>query len=245
LKSDLNSEILPIPYSDEQFGDKLLTMNMAGRKSNCSVRNHKISFSKNDMTIDRQFICYGAMASYQRGDFKNAGADEQLKQMNESVAKEFEVSTKVSNLNFTGLDNLTDSVIVSYKVDVKNAMQDVAGMKILRLPWTDTNSLDIVAAEDRKFPFEYWSYQTEDKTTEKMVIELQQGKKLVEVPQNLKFDCPTATYSLKFDTNTPGKVIVTRYFERKSDQIATKDYPAFREFMNNVSEADSKQYAFK
>ena len=245
LKVDLNSEILPIPYSDEQFGDKLLTLEMPARKSNCSVRNHKISFTKNDMTIERQLICYGAMASYQRSDFKNIGADEQLKQMNEAVAKEFEVSTKVSNLNFRELDNLADSVVVNYKVDVKNAMQDVAGMKILRLPWTDTNSLDIVAAEDRKFPFEYWSYQTEDKTTEKMVIELQQGKKLVEVPQNMNFDCPTATYSLKFDTNTPGKVIVTRHFERKADQITTKDYPAFREFLNKVSEADSKQYAIK
>ncbi len=245
LKADLNSEILPIPYSDEQFGDKLLTLDMPARKSNCSVRNHKISFTKNDMTIERQLICYGAMASYQRSDFKNIGADEQLKQMNEAVAKEFEVSTKVSNLNFRELDNLADSVVVNYKVNVKNALQDVAGMKILRLPWTDTNSLDIVAAEDRKFPLEYWSYQTEDKTTEKMVIELQQGKKLVEVPQNMNFDCPTATYSLKFDTNTPGKVIVTRHFERKADQITTKDYPAFRDFLNKVSEADSKQYAIK
>ena len=245
LKSDLSAQILPIPFAAETFGDKLLSMNMPDRQPNTSVRNHKINFTKNDMTIYRDQVCYGAMASYQRGDFKNVGADEQLKKINESVAKEFDVATKVSNLNFTQLDNLSDSVTVAYKVDVKNAMQDVAGMKIFRLPWTDTNSLDIVSAETRKYPMEYWSYQTEDKTTEKMTVEIPQGKKLAEVPQNQKFDCPAASYQLTFDTTVPGKLKVTRYFERKSDHISIQDYAAFREFLNNVSEWDSKQYAFK
>ncbi|HLP05459.1 MAG TPA: DUF3857 domain-containing protein [Paludibacter sp.] len=245
LKEDLNSEILPIAASDEPTISKLQRLDMPGRTLNGSERNYKISFSNNDMSIDRQFVCYGAMASYQRGDYKNIGADEQLKQMTKSVAKEFDVATKVSNLMFTNLDNLADSVTVSYKVDVKNAVQDVAGMKILRLPWTDVNSLDIVAAEDRKFPFEYWGYQTEDKTTERMVIELQQGRKLAEIPQNLKFECSIASYSLKFETNVPGKLVVTRHFERKADQITPQDYASFRDFLNKVCEADSKQYAFK
>ena len=245
LKDDLNSQILPIPFADEQSGNKLLTMNMPERQSNSSIRNHKIAFSKNDMTIERQLICFGAMASYKRRDYKYTGIEEQLKDINESVAKDFEASTKVSNLNFSELDNLADSVIVNYKIDVKNAIQDVAGMKIFRLPWSDINSLDIVTAEDRKFPMEYWTYQTEDHTTEKMIIELPQGKKLMEVPQNQKFDCPSASYSLTFDTKTPGKLFVTRYFERKGDQITTKDYAAFREFLNNVCECDNKQYALK
>jgi tetratricopeptide (TPR) repeat protein len=245
LKSDLNAQILPIPFAAEPFGDKLLSMNMPNRQPNISIRTHKISFSKNDMTIYRDQVYYGAMASYQRGDFKNVGADEQLKKINESVAKEFDVATKVSNLNLTQLDNLADSVTVAYKVEVKNAMQDVAGMKIFRLPWTDTNSLDIVASETRKYPMEYWSYQTEDKTTEKMTIEIPQGKKLAEIPQNQKFDCTAASYQLIFDVSVPGKLKVTRNFERKSDYISIQDYAAFREFLNNVSEWDSKQYAFK
>ncbi|MDD5184551.1 MAG: DUF3857 domain-containing protein [Paludibacter sp.] len=245
LNQDLNSEILPIPFDNEQIGSKLENFELTDRISNSSVRQHKINFSKNDMTINRQFSYYGAMASYQRNDYKNVGADEQLKKKNESIAKTFDVATKVTNLNFTGLDNLSDSVCTSYKIEVKNALQDVAGMKIFRLPWSDTNSLDIVSAEERKYPFEFWSYQSEDKTTEKIVLELPEGKKFAEEPQNQKFDCPVASYSLTFDTKTPGKVIIIRYFERKEDQINTKDYSSFREFLNNVSESDNKQYAFK
>jgi tetratricopeptide (TPR) repeat protein len=245
LSDDLNSEILPIPYTDEQISDKLLNLEIKERIPNSSIRNHRISFSKNDMIINREFLYYGSVASDERGTFKNIGADEQLKKESESVAKTFDVSSKVSNLNFTGLDNLTDSVKMSYKVEVKNALQDVAGMKIFRLPWSDINSLSLVSEEDRKLPLEYWIYQNEDKTNEEIIIELSQDKKLAEIPENKQFDCSVASYSMTFDTKTPGKVIVNRHFVRKADQISTKDYAAFHDFLNKVSESDSKQYAIK
>jgi len=245
LKQDLNSEILPIANDDQKIGDKLMKLDMVGRTTNGSIRTHKISFTKNDMNINRQYIYYGAMASYERNEFKNTGSDERLKKKSEAVAKSFETPTKVTDLQFSKLDDLTDSVTDGYKVEVKNAVQDVAGMKIFSLPWSDTNSLSIVSSETREYPFEFWSYQSEDKTIEKIIIELPQGKTLAEVPQNLQFDCTAASYILTYDTRTPGKVFVTRSFIRKSDQISIKDYPAFREFMNKISEADNKKYAFK
>lgn len=246
LSSDLHAEILPIPFTaDAAFGDKLLSMDMPGRMLNTSSRNHMISFNKNDMIINRKITNRAAVAASMRSNYKNLGEEEQLKNMNESVAKEFDIASKVSNLAFTGLNSLADSVEVSYRIDLKSALQDVAGMKIFSLPWSDKNSLNIVAAEDRKYPMEYWSYQTEDKTTEKIVMELPAGKKLAELPKNVKLECANAVYSLTFDVRTPGKMIVTRYFERKTDQISTGEYAAFRNFLNSVGEADNKQYALK
>ena len=245
LKEDLNAEILPIPFDDKMVSDQILALDMPQRISNNSMRIHKISFNNNDLIIDRNFTYYGAMASYQRSDYKNVGADEQLKKKSEAVAKQFKVSTKMTQLSFTALDNLADSVSVSYKLEVKNGVQEVAGMKIFALPWSDINSLDIVNLESRTMPLEFWAYQVEDVTTEKIILELPQGKKMAEVPQNVKLECPTAIYSLEFDTKTPGKVVILRKFIRKQDQVKTEDYVAFREFMNKVSETDNKQFAFK
>ena len=245
IKEDLNAQILPIPFGTEKTDDKLIRLEMPERMLNSSVRKQLVSFAKNDMLIDRKQQFYGSIASYQRAEFKNVGAEEQLKNMNEAVASNFDVSVKVTDLGFDNLENLADSMSVAYKVEVKNAVQDVAGMKIFKFPWTDTNSLDIVAAEKREFPMDYWAYQTEDRTKEILTIELPQGKKMVEAPQNVKLECPSALYSLVFDTKIPGKLVVTRYFERKQDQIAISDYASFRDFLNKVSENDNKQYAFK
>jgi hypothetical protein len=127
---------------------------------------------------------------------------------------------------------------------VKNALQDVAGMKIFRLPWTDKNSLKIVSTETRVYPLEYWKYQVEDNTTEILNVELPQGRKLVETPQNIRYECPSAVYTLNF-TLTKNGFAVTRHFQRLQDSISTSDYTAFRDFLNKVSESDNKSYAVK
>lgn len=246
LKEDLKAQILPIPFGDDNTtGSQLIRMQMADRISNSSARKQTIRFDNNNMQISRNIVYYGAMASYQRSDYKNVGADEQLKNMNQAVAGEFKVAAKVTDLQFGELATLADSVTCKYNVDVKNAMQEVAGMKIMKLPWTDINSLELVAAESRKYPMEYWNYQAEDKTTEVIEMDIPQGKKLAETPQNISYECPSAVYTLTFNTKIPGKVIVTRYFARKQDRISTADYPAFRDFLNKVSETDNKQYALK
>lgn len=246
VKQDLKANILPIPFNNNIKSDKLLSLEMPHRIVNGSVRTHNISFpNNNDMKIEREVAFTGLMASFERSEFKNLGADEQLKSKSESVAKQFKVASKMTDLSFKGLDTLSDTVHVNYKLEVKNAMQDVAGLKIFTLPWTDINSLDIVNLETRTYPMEYWEYQVEDHTTEQIVINLPAGKKLAESPVNINYKCPTATYSVTYDTSKPGKVIITRVFVRTQDQIKTEDYPAFKEFLTKVSECDNKQIAIK
>lgn len=244
LKEDLGAQILPIPFANGNMGERLLTLQMPERTPNKSIRHQTISIVSNDFRISRRNNYYGAIASYKRNDFKNTGAEEQIKDMNQTVAGEFEVSAKVSDLGFTELESLTDSVTETYTVEVKNALQEVAGMKIFRLPWTDKNSLKIVAPETRVYPLEYWKYQVEDNTTEILNVELPQGKKIVDVPQNIRYECPSAVYTLSFTPNKNGFTI-TRHFERIQDSISISDYKAFRDFLNKVSESDNKNYALK
>jgi hypothetical protein len=213
---------------------------------NGSVRYHQIYFKGNtDLIIDRKINYGGLLGAYERGQFRNVGEDDQFKEKSESVAGQFKMSSKMSKLKFTGLEDLSDTVSVEYSVELKNAIQQVAGLKILTLPWSDTNSLDLVSLDSRTYPLEYWSYQVEDQTTEIMTINLPVGVKLAEAPQNIQYSCPSAAYSLKFDTSKPSKLIITRYFERKQDVIPPADYAAFKDFMIRVSESDNKQLGLK
>jgi hypothetical protein len=213
---------------------------------NGSVRYHQIYFKGNtDLIIDRKINYGGLLGAYERGQFRNVGEDDQFKEKSESVAGQFKMSSKMSKLKFTGLEDLSDTVSVEYSVELKNAIQQVAGLKILTLPWSDTNSLDLVSLDSRTYPLEYWSYQVEDQTTEIMTINLPVGVKLAEAPQNIQYSCPSAAYSLKFDASKPSKLVITRYFERKQDVIPPTDYVAFKDFMIRVSESDNKQLGLK
>ena len=246
LSMDLKSDILPVPFVDNTIGDKLLTMDMPFRPKNVVRRVHNIELLNKDILVSRKSVFYESFASNLRRSYSNIGSDEQLKKMSQSVASDFTTPVKVTELKFTNLDNLEDSMAIEYKLEIKNIIQEVAGMKILNLPWTGKfSSLDVVAEETRKYPLEFWSFLTDDLNTEVMNITIPKGKSFVEIPQNVHFECANANYLLTFDTRTPGIMIIHRLFERKTEQVMPKEYAAFREFIHQVSESDNKQYAIK
>jgi len=246
LTIDLKSEILPIPFANEKYGDKLLSMEMPFRLKNSINRRHNITLANNDLLIARNNTYVAEMAASLRETYRDIGSEEQLKQMNQGVASDFNVPIKVIDLKFQNLENLQDSLKIDYKVEVKNILQTVAGMKILNLPWTEKiSSLEVVTAESRKYTIELWSYMREDIDNEEMVINLPVGKKFVELPVDASFDCANASYKLTFDIRNPTKIIAKRVMIRKTEQVSPAEYIAFREFINRVSESDNKQYAIK
>ena len=246
LDQNLQSDILPIPYKDEPAVNSLLVMDMPFRMRNSTVRQTKITVTNNDMNIGYKNVRWGQLASFMRRRSADMGLEDQLKDMTQSIAKDWSTPVKVSNLNFTNLDNLADSVIYTYDLEIANALQDVAGMKILRLPWSDAvRSLEIVALETRRFPLEFWTLRHCDSEDEVIELTLPQGKKLTEMPQNIKLECSVASYELTFSTDKSGELRVRRYFVKKKDVVSPEEYNEFRIFMNAVSENDNKQYAIK
>ena len=243
---DLKSDILPVPFMDDNTGDKLLSMDMTFRPKNIVNRVHNITFSNKDMLIRRKSDYFESFASTLRNSYRNIGSEEQLKKINQSIASDFTLPIKVTDLKFTNLDNLKDSMSIEYNLEIKNILQDVAGMKIFNLPWLEKfNSLDVVTEETRKYPLEFWSFLNDDLNSEVMNITLPNGKAFVEIPQNIHFECANASYKLTFDNKTPGLVIIHRVFQRKTEQVTPQEYSSFRNFINQVSESDNKQYAIK
>ncbi len=244
--SDLQSNILPIPFDNTSIGDKLVTLEMPFRPTNWTLRNDKITAIGNDYQISHHTTYYAASASSMRSYFRDLGDEERLKNLSQSIASDFTVPVKVAGLTFTNLDNLADSTTLSCNIDVKKAMQDVAGMKVLTLPWSDKiSSLEDVTLEKRNTPFELWSYKSEEIEKERLEFILPQGTAFVEMPKNVHLECANASFDLSFEKSKEGNLIGIRTFRRKSEIVTPEQYTAFREFMTHVSEADNKQYAVK
>lgn len=244
LEADLHSWILPIPYDNEASVNKLLTMEMPFRDPNVVSRSQEVAFAGNDMNINANAARLGSFASYMRQYYADLGEVEQLKQMSQTVASSFNTPTKVTSIKFVNLNNLNDTLYSNYDIEVKNALQEVAGMKIFKLPWRDAiSSLEEVSLKTRKYPFELWQYFSADYREEQIDIILPEGKKFVEIPKDIELECANASYKLTFDTKTKGKVIAKRKFTRKTEIVDPGQYEEFKNFLYSVSENDNKQYA--
>ncbi|MCL1941947.1 MAG: DUF3857 domain-containing protein [Candidatus Azobacteroides sp.] len=246
IDDDLHSDILPIPYKDEPAADKLLSMDMPFRTKNEIKRKAAITINDNDMSVAFSSVRYGQLASFYRQAYADKGTDDRFKYLNQSIASSWNVPVKVSGVVFDGLDNLCDSVSAFYKLEAKGVLQNVAGMKIFKLPWSDAvTSLSFVSLEERKYPLEYWAYLYSDSEEDQISIILPQDKQFVEIPKNVKLECPVASYELSFEVKSGKEITVKRTMTKKKDVVLPDEYKAFRDFMHAVSENDGKQYAIK
>lgn len=246
VESALGSSILPIPYKNETIGDKLLVMEMPSRKPNELIRNKQISCQNNDMKVKSGNIMTGEWAAFARYVYENMGQEDRLKSMNEDVSAKWKNPVKVSDLTFSNLDNLSDSVSYQFHLEAKDALQDVANMKVFKLPWTEAvESLSMVSSEKRNSPFEFWAYVYCDTEKEEIVFTLPENKQLVEIPENTRLECAVATYELTFDYSKKGELRATRTFTKLKEVVSPEEYPEFKSFLNSVNLLDNKQYAIK
>ena len=243
---DLAANSLLIPREGDPEVNAIKPLEMPGRKKNTVHRQTEIKVENNDFVLNRDNINRGSLSTYTRSRYADKGKDEIEKSMTKSVSSAFTNQVKVSNITFKNLDDLADTVVYSYTLNAKNAVQDVAGMKILKMPWVDLNSnLSIVSVEKREYPVLLWSYSSQEEETETIKLILPAGEIIVEKPKDIVVSCPSATYTLTFDSTKPGILVAKRKFVVLKDIVSTSEYDAFRDFMNKVSEHDTKQYAFK
>ncbi|MDR2057237.1 MAG: DUF3857 domain-containing protein [Dysgonamonadaceae bacterium] len=245
VENNIQAGILPIPYKDESIGSELLEMDMPLWKLNEIIRNKTITLNGNNMQIKSGNIRTGELAAYYRYRYENMGEEERLKDMQQLVASDWKNPVKVSNLVFTNLDNLSDSISYHFDYEVTGALQDVADMKIFKLPWSDNiESASVVALDERKYPFELWQYVFSSEY-EQITLFLPAGKQFAEIPTNIHLECAAASYELKYTLDAKGSLIATRTFKKKKEIVLPEEYAEFKDFINAASSSDGKQYAIK
>ncbi len=245
-KEDLNTNALFIPREGDSAATQLMKLNSPSRVRNLIVRETDLKFENNDIIFTRKTIKTGVLASGVRNDFADEGKDKQEKEMTQAVAGDFTNPAKLLNLNFKDLKTLSDSVEYSYSFQVKNELNEVIGIKIFRIPWSEgVRTSDFLSLETRKYPLLMWRMQSAESFKETINIELPAGKVLAEQPKSVNITSDFADYTLTYNTSVAGKVKATREIKFKRDIVNADEYPKFREFYNQVAAADSKQIGFK
>jgi len=245
LSSNLQAPILTIPYKNEKQNSEILLMDMPFRPKNEVIRTTKIALAGKDMQIERKSERTGQLAASSRQSYADLSSEDRLKKLNENIADDWKNPVKATNLTFVNLDNLTDTITISYNIEAKNALQEVSGMKLLKLPWSDAiTSLAAVAPETRKYPLELWAYMWCDNLIEEITLSFA-GLQFIEMPKNVKLDCPAASYELTFERKNNDTIVAKRIFRVKQDIVSPDQYEQFKVFFTAVMENDDKQYALK
>lgn len=243
---DINANILRIPRDGDAAATKIEKLVSVNRPKNSTYRVTDLKFDNNDFVFTRKNVKRGYYASGMRNDFGDEGKEQQEKSITRAVAAEFTNPAKLTNLKFNDLVTLSDSIEYEYSFTVKNEVNEVVGIKIFRMPWSEAiRSLSFLSLETRKFPLLVWDMDPDEANTEVIRVELPKGKVLAEAPKSVNISNSIADYSLIYDTSVPGKLTATRTLQFKKPAVTPAEYAEFRDFYNKVAEADTKQIGFK
>ena len=145
---------------------------------------------------------------------------------------------------FTHLDDLKDSLQKTFEFSLENYSTEIAGMKIIKLPWSDGfNNMEFIAPDKRTYPLNMWEFSSTDRDVETLTIHIPAGKKWVEIPKNLSYQCPSLTF-IQTVKQMPDKLVITREVRYLKAQVPVTEYEAFKKVVNDIGVSDKKQIAF-
>jgi len=248
IPNDLHGALaLPIPNKPSNDAAQLVHLDFANRPKDRIIREMHIVPQDADLQISTRVVKYGAPSSYMRDDYGNLDNKKQLQNMEKSVASGYKNNVTLSNLAFTGLDKVIDSVTCSFDFRVKDAVADIGDLHTFQVVYPDiVATLDNFSAETRTYPVEYWNYETIDQYETVVYVDVPKGAKFSDLPANTSLAFKNMKYSLLYTLTAPGKLTITRKFSNdRPQQIAPEDYPAFKSFFEKIVKAEQKYIVYK
>ncbi len=220
-------------------------LNPETRIENNKLRYSKVTFDGNNMIVEVETDRTGTYASYTRSTYRDIGDEMRRKNMTEAISSD-KSNIRLNDLKFEeSLQTTEDTVEYSYSYTMDNAFTSVGSMQLLKIPFADPEEpMPFTSATDRQHALNIWEFTSRDKFYERMEIELPEGKRLVERPQNIHYECDYAVYDLTFKLNGR-KLVVERIFTLKDDVVPVENYEQFRDFYNDVVTADETQIGLR
>ncbi len=88
-------------------------------------------------------------------------------------------------------------------------------------------------------------YSTSLKTVKRVAIQVPASYRLKYLPPKVTFKTPYATYEAQYEQQGGSAIVFTSTFSRKARIIPVKDYPLYRQFLQNVSKSSKEQIFFE
>jgi len=246
LSYNLNGALsLIIPPHGQKANSELKPLQAINRTTDKSVRQINVEVNGKDVKLNVITKRYGGLVSGWRQDYMTLTPDKQKEQFEQTISNGNSKPVKLESLSFKGLDNLDDSLVMTYTYTIKNEIAEAGSMKMLKVPFIDLiATLENISSDERKFPIEYWSYENTDVYQTTVNIQLPAGQKFIEIPTDQNFSFKGSSYSLKY-IKEGDKLKVVRTARLQRENIQPSDYAAFKKFFNDIVEAESKYLVFK
>lgn len=143
-------------------------------------------------------------------------------------------------------ERFKESIKVETKYSVSEKLQSVGSLKIFEIPFTDRcYTRDIITKDTRNYDINYSDYEGVNEYETEIVLNIADGKKFIEIPQNRELSYKNHNYKISFELVAPNSLKVKRKVLTSWDDIKTTEYADFKKYVENVIAVEEEIIGFK
>lgn len=239
--------ILEIPAREipENASLKYLKLN-PGRESHV-YRQSKVSVKK-DLTleVDARATLTGNRAALACKSYFYADSEDQKLYLQQTLSDFFTSTLTIGDFQIDHLQPLSDTARYHYSYTLSNELLKVGSFFSLKAPFTSVLAQKMIFEdEERLFDFEFNYYENTDRYEEEITLELDESLQFVETPSDIQLKWEGFTYELTFEQKDEHTLIIRRAYDPFIKNIKAEDFPAFKEYMLQVIEAENTYLVIK
>lgn len=243
----LNAQALVIPNTaTDNVGSQLIHVPPIPSAKETLSRTATIKIAENKLNVKTSLAAEGALAAEYRYYFMGLTNERTKEEMESLLSRDFKNHLALKDYNFEELDSRTPTFNYHADFSVENEVLSIGGMNAVPIPFFEAIvHMDAFQEEERKHPFLYWLYETGDEYRTELIFELPEGKEIVELPAPTSIENPFINYSIGVEKISDQKIKINRTAIINRKNISPKKYPAFREAVKKIIEAEDKYIVFK
>jgi hypothetical protein len=223
---------------------KLIHIDPSTGKRDEVVRTSEATIVDNALLIKNTNFKTGNQAAAMRSSYRDEGTKEQFKNMQQAITASY-ANAELKDLSFKNLKGVSDTVFYDRTYSIPESVTEVAGMKLLTIPWGDkSDSKSVSTVSDRQFPMDLWYYSMGETEKEVFTLTLPTGMQLSAAPARINISCAIAEYSIDYKL-TGGKLMATRSMRYKKAFVDVSEVKNYNDFLKKVVSADAKPIALK
>lgn len=143
-------------------------------------------------------------------------------------------------------DHGSDGIEVETELNLLSKPGSIGQMKTFQLPlFSVPYTQSIIAEDERKHDILYRDYEDTSSYTESITIELEEGKKFIEVPENKSLSYKQHSYTITYKELAPNKIEVKIVSKPSLEVIKASEYADFKNFVKSVIETREQYLAYK
>lgn len=243
----LNATALEIPYmSNTSKNYELFNLgNMKGEKSN--------NISEVFIKVDENKVQNLTIKSKLTGSLASAYFEMFIGRDYDAIKKDIDDDFKgrIGDLVLDSVLNINakkgqDFISYDAKMHINDKMNEMGSMTFFKLPMVShAYNSNIVSLEERKYDIMYQNYENANYYNTTYNLELPEGKKFIEIPENKEFSYKKHTYKITFETLGTNKLKIKFIGNPDLTDITVEEYKDFKKYVDNVLKAKDILIGYK